>query len=85
MQSNAARPVILFLIWPWWNPSVFEGTNLPYRIVAAMELNDVANEVYRHNFPNDNLMQKNIEVFHLSIANMALFSNIFGHTEWRVF
>ena len=38
------------------------GTGLPYHIVAAMELNDVANEVYKHNFPESNLMQRNIEV-----------------------
>ena len=28
-----------------------------------MELSDVANGVYAHNFPQDNLLQKNIEVF----------------------
>ena len=27
-----------------------------------MELNDVANKVYKHNFPGENLLQKNIEV-----------------------
>ena len=44
------------------NPYFLEGTNLPYHIVGAMELNDAANEVYRYNFPDDNLLQKNIEV-----------------------
>ncbi|XP_059477411.1 tRNA (cytosine(38)-C(5))-methyltransferase [Neocloeon triangulifer] len=32
-----------------------------YKIVAAMEINDMANRIYRHNFPSTNLMQKNIE------------------------
>ena len=31
-------------------------------MVAAVDINNVANDVYRHNFPNANLMQRAIEV-----------------------
>eukprot|EP00795_Rhopilema_esculentum_P013105 gene13105-3892_t len=47
-----------------------KGADVPYCLVAAMELNDVANKVYKHNFPGDNLMQKNIEG--LSVKEMEI-------------
>ena len=30
--------------------------------VGAVDINDLANKVYRHNFPETNLMQRSIEV-----------------------
>ncbi|XP_073946888.1 tRNA (cytosine(38)-C(5))-methyltransferase-like [Choristoneura fumiferana] len=34
---------------------------LPGSVVAAVDINTVANEVYRHNFPETNLMTRNIQ------------------------
>lgn len=39
----------------------FSETNLPGEIVAAVDINTVANEVYAHNFPEINLLNRNIQ------------------------
>ncbi|PZC71555.1 hypothetical protein B5X24_HaOG212982 [Helicoverpa armigera] len=39
-----------------WNESGLQG-----KIVAAVDINTVANEVYRHNFPDTKLLTKNIQ------------------------
>eukprot|EP00118_Oscarella_pearsei_P012291 m.89627 g.89627 ORF g.89627 m.89627 type:complete len:233 (+) comp36611_c0_seq23:49-747(+) len=38
-----------------------EESGLSHEVVACLEINDVANAVYRHNFPGTPIMQRNIE------------------------
>ncbi|XP_038052659.1 tRNA (cytosine(38)-C(5))-methyltransferase-like [Patiria miniata] len=38
-------------------------------VVAAIDINDLANKVYKHNFPNVNLMQRNIQSITLEEFN----------------
>lgn len=43
------------------------GCSFPSEVVAAMEINTTANQVYHLNFGDTNLLQKNIEVSGLSL------------------
>ncbi|XP_065844564.1 tRNA (cytosine(38)-C(5))-methyltransferase-like [Oscarella lobularis] len=38
-----------------------EESGMPHDVVACIDINDVANSVYRHNFPTTRLLQRNIE------------------------
>ncbi|XP_037294783.1 tRNA (cytosine(38)-C(5))-methyltransferase isoform X2 [Manduca sexta] len=40
---------------------VFSETNMPGEIVAAVDINTVANDVYKYNFPDTNLLNRNIQ------------------------
>ncbi|XP_071850887.1 tRNA (cytosine(38)-C(5))-methyltransferase-like isoform X2 [Apostichopus japonicus] len=36
-------------------------SEIPFTVVAAVDINEVANKVYKHNFPDINLLQRNIQ------------------------
>lgn len=56
-QSNIwVKQVFLF-----WNLLSAES-NMSHQVVAAVDVNTTANDVYRHNFPNTPLLNKTIEV-----------------------
>lgn len=40
-----------------------KGCGTPAHVVAAIDINTTANEVYSHNFPDTLLLNRNIEVF----------------------
>lgn len=42
--------------------SILPESGIPADVVAAVDVNTIANEVYRHNFPNIPLWSKTIEV-----------------------
>lgn len=44
-----------------WLNVTFSESNLPGEIIAAVDINTVANEVYAHNFPQTNLLNRNIQ------------------------
>lgn len=37
-------------------------SGIPFELVAAVDINTTANEIYKHNFPNTTLWNKTIEV-----------------------
>ncbi|PSN39589.1 hypothetical protein C0J52_06901 [Blattella germanica] len=37
------------------------GSGISGKVVAAMDINTTANKVYQHNFPDENLLQRNIQ------------------------
>lgn len=37
-------------------------SGVPFKVVAAIDINTIANEIYRHNFPKTTLWSKTIEV-----------------------
>lgn len=37
-------------------------SGIPFELVAAIDINTTANEIYKHNFPNTTLWNKTIEV-----------------------
>lgn len=41
-------------------------SGIPFEVVAAIDINTTANEIYRHNFPKTNLWSKTIEVSHVT-------------------
>lgn len=43
-------------------PFVITESCIPAHVVAAIDVNTVANEVYKHNFPHTHLLAKTIEV-----------------------
>lgn len=43
-------------------PFHLSESGIPYQVVAAIDINTTANEIYRHNFPNTPLWNKTIEV-----------------------
>ena len=47
-------------MWLTFLLSVESG--IPHEVVAAVDINDHANAIYRHNFPATKLMQRCIEV-----------------------
>lgn len=40
----------------------FSESGINYEIVAAVDINEKANEIYKHNFKESKLLQRNIEV-----------------------
>lgn len=40
----------------------FLESSVPAEVVAAVDVNTTANEIYKHNFPNTPLLPKTIEV-----------------------
>lgn len=44
-------------------------SGIPHEVVAAVDINTVANEVYRHNFPSSPLICRNIQSFTASEIN----------------
>ena len=53
------------------------------KVVAAVEINTTANRVYKYNFPDTNLQQKNIEVsweLFTKIAILMLISTLYVPT-----
>ncbi|KAK3907873.1 tRNA (cytosine-5-)-methyltransferase [Frankliniella fusca] len=44
-------------------------SGIPYEVIAAVDINTVANEVYLHNFPSSNLICRNIQSFTASEIN----------------
>lgn len=41
-------------------------SGIPFEVVAAIDINTTANEIYRHNFPKTTLWSKTIEVSHVT-------------------
>lgn len=50
-----------FLVFTIIRYIIFSESGLPGEVVAAVDINTVANSVYHHNFPNTTLFERNIE------------------------
>lgn len=64
--SSASSEAAVANIWVkqvflFWNLLSAES-NMSHQVVAAVDVNTTANDVYRHNFPNTPLLNKTIEV-----------------------
>lgn len=54
--------IIVAIVWLTCIHFNYAGCSFPSEVVAAMEINTTANQVYHLNFSDTNLLQKNIEV-----------------------
>lgn len=66
-------------------------SSVPAEVVAAVDVNTTANEIYKHNFPTTPLLPKTIEVslcplesyLVLQMIRHILFGRIHINTKWR--
>lgn len=49
--------------------SIFAESGIHHEVVAAVDINTIANEVYKHNFPSVPLICRNIQSFTSSEIN----------------
>ena len=51
----------------WYFFFNFSESGLNFEVAAAVDINNVANDIYRHNFPGVKLKQRSIEVMYIHV------------------
>lgn len=59
-------------------PFILTESGIPAHVVAAVDVNTVANEVYKQNFPHTHLLAKTIEV------SICYYFNTYNSSEMHI-